>query len=455
MKGPLAAVFSAAFLVSVVGTGTAVAHDETGGSYSLPGQDSKVEQYQDVRAANASSKSNAPRSFAPCVRGKSAGLYPCDGVDMMSNVPLSDLGLSFGNDIWGWTDSATGREYAIMGGIEGTAFVDISDPKRPKVLGLLPTQTSTPEDEHDDFWRDIKVYEDQAYIVSENTGHGMQVFDLTQLRDVKTRTVFTATALYEEFGNAHNININEDTGFGYVIGTSTCAGGLHMVDLSDPNEPQFAGCFQEHGYIHDTQCVVYTGPDAEHRGREICFSSNAELVFNEKGEFTDIENALSIVDVTDKDEPVALSRTFYDNDGYSHQGWLTPDQGTFLHGDELDELFGEVDETTTRVWDVEDLDAPFVSGVYGNGTAAIDHNIYTKGSRAYASNYTSGLRILDTSQAGGGQLSEVGFFDLYPENDDASFDGGTWSNYPYFKKVVAVSSIDRGLFILKPKGNVG
>jgi choice-of-anchor B domain-containing protein len=448
MRARLAATISAAFLISVVGAGAAAAHDEAGEAYTLPGQDSKAEQYEDVRAANANESSNAPKSFAPCVRGKSAGMYPCDGVDMMSNVPLSELGLSFGNDIWGWTDSATGDEYALMGGIEGTAFVDISDPKRPVVLGLLPTRST----EGGDFWRDIKVYEDHAYIVSENDGHGMQVFDLTQLRDVSERKVFTATAVYDGFSSAHNININEDTGFGYVIGTDTCEGGLHMVNLSDSESPQFAGCFQEHGYIHDTQCVVYSGPDAEHQGREICFSSNAEIPATG---FADIENRLSIVDVTDKTNPVALSRTPYENDGYSHQGWLTPDQGTFLHGDELDELFDEVDATTTRVWDVQDLDAPFVEGVYSNGTTSIDHNLYTKGNRAFASNYTSGLRVFDTSAAADGQLSEVGFFDLYPENDNASFEGGTWSNYPYFKKVVAVSSIDRGLFILKPMGNVG
>jgi len=280
----------------------------------------------------------------------------------------------------------------------------------------------------------------------------MQLFDLRQLRDVDERTVFTETATYDEFSSAHNININEDTGFGHVIGTDTCAGGLHMVDLDDPDSPEFAGCFQDHGYIHDTQCVVHSGPDAEHQGREICCSSNAEIPATG---FADIENTLSIVDVTDKENPVALSRTFYDDDGYSHQGWLTPDQRTFLHGDELDELFGDVGETTTRVWDVRDLDAPFVSGVHSDGTTSIDHNIHTKGDRAFASNHTSGLRVLDTRSSACGQLSEVGFFDLYPENDDPTFEGGTWSNYPYFTKVVAVSSIDRGLFIFRPRGNVG
>jgi choice-of-anchor B domain-containing protein len=367
---------------------------------------------------------------------------------MMSHLTLSDLGLSFANDIWGWTDPATGAEYALIGVIEGTVFVDISDPKRPDVVGILPTHSN----EGNQVWRDIKVHADHAYVVSEHTDHGLQVFDLTQLRDVSERTVFDETAHYDEFGSAHNLNINEDTGFAYVIGTATCDGGLHMVDVSDPTGPAFAGCFSEHGYIHDTQCVVYEGPDAEHQGREICFNSNAHIP--ESG-FADIENTLSIVDVTDKDNPVALSRTFYDNDGYSHQGWLTPDQATFLHGDELDELFGEVGETTTRVWDVSDLDEPFVNGVHGNGTTSIDHNLYTEGDRAYASNYTSGLRVLDTGDASEGHLSETGFFDVYPENDNPTFEGGTWSNYPYFDKVVAVSSMDRGLFVLKPRGNVG
>ena len=34
-------------------------------------------------------------------------------------------------------------------------------------------------------WRDIKVFDDHAFIVADGAGqHGMQVFDLTKLRDV-------------------------------------------------------------------------------------------------------------------------------------------------------------------------------------------------------------------------------------------------------------------------------
>ena len=97
--------------------------------------------------------------------------------------------------------------------------------------------------------------------------------------------------------------------------------------------------------------------------------------------------------------------------------------------------------------------APVVGLAFENDTTSIDHNIYTQGRYAYASNYTSGLRVYDTRALANGGLSEVAFFDLYPENDNTTFEGGTWSNYAYFgqKGIVAASSIDRGLFILQPR----
>ena len=45
------------------------------------------------------------------------------------------------NDCWGWTDLETGSEYAIIGLDNGTAFVDITIPNQPVILGKLPSQT--------------------------------------------------------------------------------------------------------------------------------------------------------------------------------------------------------------------------------------------------------------------------------------------------------------------------
>ena len=382
-----------------------------------------------------------------CEDGSAAG-FECDGVDLVSFVPKSQLGGSRGanvNDVWGWTDPETGNEIAIVGRVDGTAFVDITDPANPVVLGDLPMT----EGSNGNVWRDMKVFKDHVFIVADNSGaHGMQVYDLTQLRDLEnTPALLEQTAHYDKINSAHNIVINEETGFAYSVGTGgggeTCGGGLHMIDINDPTNPTFAGCFADPttgrsgtGYSHDAQCVVYTGPDTEHHGKEICFGSN--------------ETALSIGDVTDKENPVSLSTGAYPNVGYAHQGWLTEDQKYFYMNDELDELGGQVENTRTLIWDVSDLDEPVLVKEHFLSTTASDHNLYIKGNLMYQSNYKTGLRILDITDVA--NPVEVAHFDTTPTGDnDKGFDG-SWSNYPYFKSGnVVVTSVKEGLFVVRKK----
>jgi choice-of-anchor B domain-containing protein len=368
-------------------------------------------------------------STTACVDGDATG-YACSNVDLQSFLPLAEMGGGEGNDIWGWTDAATGKEYALMGRTSGTSFVDISDPANPVYLGDLPTATINSS------WRDLKTSGDAVFIVSEAAGHGMQVFDLTQLRDVTAPPVtFSADTTYTAFGNAHNIAINEVSGFAYAVGTDTCSGGLHMIDISTPTSPVFAGCFSDDGYTHDVQCVTYNGPDTAFQGNEVCFASN--------------EDTMTIVDVTDKSNATQISRNRYRRAGYTHQAWLTEDHAYLLMDDELDELNRGV-STTTYVWDMASLSQPVIAGEHVATTAAIDHNMYVKGDHAYQANYRAGLRVLELTDVTNGTLTEVGFFDIYPGSDSAAFNGA-WSNYPYFESgIVIVSGIEQGLFVLQP-----
>lgn len=375
----------------------------------------------------------APRAAAPCVGGVAAG-YPCENVDLLSFLPLASIGGGNGNDVWGWTDPQTGHEYALAGRTTGTAFVDVTDGANPIYLGNLPTHSSNST------WRDIKVYGNYAFIVSEATDHGLQVFDLTRLRNVPSPPVtFTEDAHYSQFGRAHNLVINEESGFAYAVGsrqgTTQCQAGLHMVDIHNPLAPTFAGCFSSDGYTHDAQCVNYSGPDADHAGQEVCFASN--------------EDTLTIVNVSNKSAPAQISRTGYTGNGYTHQGWLTEDRRFFLVDDELDESnFGH--NTKTYVWNVQNLDAPQLIGTFFSPTAAIDHNQYVKGNFVYQANYRSGLRILSLADVASGQLSQVGYFDIYPPSDSASFNG-SWSTFPYFASGnVLINGIEQGLFVVHP-----
>jgi choice-of-anchor B domain-containing protein len=366
---------------------------------------------------------------APCTNGM-AGSFPCRAVDLLAFLPHADIGGGNGNDVWGWTDPQTGREFAIVGAARGAAFVDITNPRQPVHVGTLPTHTV------ESIWRGIKVFANHAFIVSEAPNHGMQVFDLRQLRGVTLPpATFTATGRYAGFGSTHTLALNTRTGFAYAAGTRTCEGGLHVVDVRDPATPRAAGCFSFDGYTHETQCVVYSGPDDTYRDHEVCFNSN--------------EDTLTIVDATEKHVQTQISRTGYGGSAYTHQGWLTEDQRFFLVNDEGDERAFR-HPTRTWIWDVSDLDAPALLGRYDGPTAAIDHNLYIRGHLVYESNYRSGLRVLDSSNVAGGELSEVGFFDVYPEDDAPAFNGA-WTAYPFFASgSVVVNGIEQGLFVVRP-----
>ncbi len=370
-----------------------------------------------------------------------ASRWSCENVDLTAFLPLPQMGgtrASRLNDIWGWTDPQTSREYALVGRNDGTSFVDVTDPVSPKYLGDLPMTDGSVAN----VWRDIKVYADHAYVVADGAEqHGVQIFDLSQLREVHDPPVtFKETAIYTGIASAHNIVINEQTGFGYVVGASrggqTCGGGLHMLDLRDPANISFAGCFADPntgrgktGYTHDAQCVIYSGPDLEYFGREICLGSN--------------ETALSIADVTDKDNPVAISVATYPKVAYTHQGWLTEDHRYFYMNDEGDEPQGLVKGTRTLVWDLLDLDDPVLITEYIATTSDTDHNLYIRGHLMYQSNYGAGLRILDITVPEA--PVEIGFFE--PGHGSTS-----WSNYPYFKSgTLIVTSGTEGLFVLRKR----
>ncbi|MEE2899938.1 MAG: choice-of-anchor B family protein [Gemmatimonadota bacterium] len=382
-----------------------------------------------------------------CSEEGAAVSWECDSVDLVSFLPLSELGADRGvrtNDVWGWTDPESGREIVLVGMSNQTAFVDVTNASFPTYLGRLPM----PEGARASTWRDMKVFDDHMFVVSDGAGdHGMQVFDLTRLRDEDGTNppTFDADVHYTDIASAHNIAINEETGFAYSVGSSgggeTCGGGLHMINIQDPVNPYFAGCFSDMtsgrrgtGYSHDAQCVIYRGPDEDYQGHELCFGSN--------------ETHLSIADVTDKDNPVSVALVTYPNVAYSHQGWLTEDHSYFFMGDELDESGDNVEFTRTLIWDLEDLDDPVLAREYLADTKATDHNLYILGNTMYQSNYNSGLRVLDVSDP----LNPVpvGHFDTVPYGGDTPQMNGSWSNYPYFQSgLVVVTSGSEGLFLVR------
>lgn len=378
-----------------------------------------------------------------CVDGN-AGAYACQNVDLQARLDRTALGLDAGvrlNDLWAWEDAASGRAFALVGSMAGITFVDVTQPENPRVVGQLPRTPGTGTA----VWRDMKVIGNYMYVVadgSSSASHGMQIFDLTQLRTAgPAPETFQATAMYTAIGAAHNVVANEASNLIVIVGAggagTTCGGGLHMVDVSDPLNPTFAGCytdgFSRRGYSHDAQCIVYDGPDAAYLGRDICVGYN--------------EDRIVISDVTDRQSPRMVGVASYPGSAYIHQGWFTDDRRYLIQDDELDEnAFGH--NTRTRIFDVSDLDDPVLVATVTSPNASIDHNLYVKDDLVFQANYSSGLQILDISDPENPVRS--GSFDTYPADNNANFNGA-WSVYPWLSNgSILVSDRDNGLFVLAP-----
>ena len=375
----------------------------------------------------------------PCVNGF-AGEYACSDYDLLSHTPVNILantsGTPEGSDVWGWTDSSTGKEYAIAAMTNSTAFVDITDPVNPIFLGRLDSNAGN------NYWRDVKTYNNHAFIVADNVGdHGMQVFDLTRLRDITSPENLSPNVIYDDVTSCHNIIINETSAIAYLFGCNNFSGGPNFVDISDPLNPINLGGYALDSYTHDAQVITYSGPDTDYTGKEIFVGSNA--------------NKVVILDVIDKSNVIKIKEFDYTQIGYTHQGWFTDDQRYFLLGDETDEQdFGI--NTRTLVFDFLDLDNPTQIDTYYGSSKAIDHNGYVKGNDFFMASYRAGMRVLDINSIGStdNQLIEIGYFDTFPDNDGTGFNGA-WSVYPYFTSGnIIINDIERGLFVVRKSGTL-
>ena len=383
----------------------------------------------------------------PCSAGKvtsmsSGAQHDCNNVSLLAHVTPGNMGQATGlNDIWGWSDDESDLEVVLSGWSDGVSVIDVTNPGNPMYIALIPKTPGT----NRSTWRDIKVYGHYAFITAEpgsGSGstpipHGIQIVDLSVLRGhTGPRVVLTPVTTYTEVNFAHNIVINEEAGFAYAVGSSggeSCGGGLHAIDIRNPEVPAFAGCISDvrtaRGYTHDAQCVVYRGPDLDHSGKEVCFAAN--------------ENAVSIVDVTDKANPEYLGIASYATSQYVHQAWLSEDPRFLFQNDELDEfrLPNLITHTRTMIWDVADLEDPVLVKEFFAANTSIDHNLYVKGNFMYQSNYIDGLRVLDVSDPS--SITETAFFDSHPISFTSVWDG-SWSNYPFLRSGAVAINSDAG-----------
>ncbi|KAF5381289.1 hypothetical protein D9615_008330 [Tricholomella constricta] len=456
----LVAIFSGALAQTIPNPARKIAYQS--GQVHEAIMRNKTESFAARRAAGKyDSRKHRPLSYIPCVNGR-AGEFKCSNVDLYSFKSHAELGSATGegSSSWGWTHK--GRDFVVFGQADGAAFIEILKNGEIDYLGRLPqTEGALPS-----IWREIRVTGDIAVIGSEAVNHHIQFFDLKKLLKIKknekpkTFDSIKDASIFRglPIGRTHNVVVNNELPYVVSVGsqprTSQFAAGLVFIDIRDPSNPTLLGYQGEDGYVHDAQCLPYRGPDERFKGRDICYGYN--------------EDTLTIYDVTNPANATIISRTGYVGASYTHQGWvLDPhDQSYLLLDDELDERnkagLAADGFPVTYIWDIKDLTAPTLTGHYKTSVKGIDHNQYVANGKSYQSNYGAGLRILDVSSIPrdptGAGVHEVGFFDIYPEDDESEGGGevqfvGSWSSYGLFKSGwIFINTIERGAYVVRYTG---
>lgn len=356
--------------------------------------------------------------------------FASNGVQLKSWFPLDAFAgtPTSGNDCWGYISRETGREYAIIGLSNGTAFVEVSDPANAQIVAHITGPTS--------LWRCVKVHKKYAYVGSEGGG-GIQVISLANIDGQiagQPRVQLTGSVTAGGTQATHTLFIDNDSGYMYRAGGGS--NGLRIYDLNQSQTaPPLVGSWSD-VYVHEVQVVTYTtGP---YIGKQIAFCCGGANSGH-------LNTGVYIVDVTNKAAPVQLSYTTYPNARFCHQSWLSADARRIYINDEMDEG-ASVDTTSTIVMNVANLAAPFVENIFTNGNPAVGHNLYIDNGKLFAANYRSGMRVYDLT-ADAFNPPEIAYFDTWP-GDDAPTYNGLWNIWPYFPSGTVIGSdINRGLFV--------
>jgi len=302
---------------------------------------------------------------------------------------LDDYPIGY-NDCWGYTQG--GREYALLGVINGTSIIDITNSGSATEITFIPSPSST--------WKDIKTYQNYTYVVTESSG-GMQIIDLSDLPNSAT-----LVNTYTGFSTSHNIYIDEPNAMLYAEGS----GSIRAISLADPENPSEMSTFGISSHdIYARDNIVYVSEGGN--------------------------GSIGIFDLSTPALPVMISRFQIPNAGFVHNAWLT-DDGNYLMTTE------ETTNKTVKLFDIQNLNSVFITDEY-LGPSNLAHNTHIKGDFAYLSHYADGLRILDISNPN--NIFEAGFYDTTPSTGGFT---GSWGAFPFFPsgKILA-SDFSNGLFV--------
>jgi choice-of-anchor B domain-containing protein len=315
---------------------------------------------------------------------------------------------------WGFVKDD--KEYAAIGSTEGTHFFLLDEQNKFQPCGFIAGRFSSSQVIH----REIKTYKNFAYLICDEGSSSLQIVDLSYLPD---SVVKVADIQDENFGKVHNLFIDTTHALLYACLVTPIVNNiassiipLRVFSLENPLEPE----------------LKWQGPSDIPEVHDIYVRNNIAIL-------NCGQNGLRVYDFNLPNSPIYKSNlTFYQDQGYNHQGWLTPDGKTYVFADETN---------GKRVKKCK-VDSDFnisIQSYFGTNhlNNSVPHNIMCSNEFAYIAYYNEGLRIYDIRNF----PVEIASYDTYPQESSFKMNGawGVYSNYPSNR--IIVSDRQNGLFL--------
>jgi hypothetical protein len=158
----------------------------------------------------------------------------------------------------------------------------------------------------------------------------------------------------------------------------------------------------------------------------------------------DPPGTVSVINVANKDNPTTITSWVNNPNPFPHNCALYPGRTYILTTDETSTPNGKL-----KIWNISNLSnvTLITTWMPTNITTAIVHNVELYGNYAVIAHYAAGVRIVNVSNPAAPQ--EVAWYDTYPTNNSANFNG-CWGVYMFPSGKIIASDRQTGLYVLRP-----
>lgn len=286
-----------------------------------------------------------------------------------------------------WAFDQNGKEYGIIGSTEGAHFFELTSTNKFKFIDFVPGRFISSQA----ITREYKHYKNYVYAICDEGSSSLQIIDVSYLPD----SVHVVSDLRNEFfGKSHNLFIDSTNALLYLCKVRPVVNGiessmvpLRVYSLLDPTKPT----------------LIWQSPTDIQDVHDLYVRNNIAIL-------NCGYDGIRVYDFSNPHAPTYLNNlTIYQEQGYNHQGWLTPNGKTYVFTDETAGMRIKKANFTSDY----SIDIVSFFGTPNKPYNKTAHNIHCTNEFAFVAYYNDGLRIYDLRL---NPPREIAAYDTYIDN---------------------------------------